>query len=159
MVTAYQQGRFTDGRPCWDPNQTSDLRGNTTGHYVDIHSLLPSTDGGFLTYACVFPGDFIGQCIRVYLHNTMIGRRITSLPEKQNKSRLLDAGHGADRTDRPTMHFESPMQSQRDQSTDGCGVKAALLMSYNNLYSNGNSMRPEKLFIKRFFSRIGFLRF
>ena len=47
-----------------------------------------------------------------------------SLPEKLNISKLFVPGHGADRTDGPTMHFASA-PCKVDPSTDGGSANKA----------------------------------
>ena len=68
--------------------------------------------GGFLTQPRVLP-DLITKAVSsdsVFAY-ICITRSVSltgpSLPGKLNISQLFDAGNGADRTDGPTMHFES----------------------------------------------------
>ena len=75
------------------------------------HYLRQSTDGGFRTYPCVFPGSITKE---ISLDSALPYICITrsywltdlSLPEKLNFSQLLDARDGAALTDGPTMHFK-----------------------------------------------------
>ena len=73
--------------------------------------MRPLTDGGFLTYPCVFPGC-ITKAISldsVFTYRCMTrcdGPTDPSLLKKLNMSQLFDAGNRADGTDGPTMHFE-----------------------------------------------------
>ena len=66
------------------------------------HYLRPLTDGGFLTYPCVFPGCItkaICDSVFAYICITQSDWPTDlSLPEKFNISQLIDAGNGADRT-------------------------------------------------------------
>ena len=75
------------------------------------HYTRPSTDVYF-TYPSVFPGFITKEILLDSVFKYICITRSDcptdpSLPEELNISQLFDTCNGADRTDRPTMHFES----------------------------------------------------